>query len=137
MMPRARPRRFPSPTLTMPPPTTAWGETQATAGPPHPIQLSTSSPPRAASTAPPRALPYAFRGAIWYQGESNALRAHQYRKLLPALIESWRAGSRQPDMDFLIVQLPNHGATPPEPADSAWAETREVEFLTIKTLPHV
>ena len=82
-------------------------------------------------------LPYAFRGAIWYQGESNVLRAHQYRKLLPAMIESWRAGSRQPDMDFLIVQLPNHGATPPEPSESAWAETREAEFLTMKVLPHV
>src|SRR3984893_3470427 len=40
-------------------------------------------------------------------------------------------------MDFLIVQLPSHGAIPPEPADSAWAETREAEFLTMKALPHV
>ena len=81
-------------------------------------------------------LPYAFRGAIWYQGESNALRGHKYRKLLPALIESWRTASRQPDMDFLIVQLPNHGAIPAEPTESAWAETREAEFLTMKALPH-
>src|SRR4029077_5484394 len=35
-------------------------------------------------------LPYSFRGVIWYQGESNALRAHQYRKLLPALMANWR-----------------------------------------------
>jgi sialate O-acetylesterase len=81
-------------------------------------------------------LSYAFRGAIWYQGESNASRGYQYRKLLPALIESWRSASQQPDMDFLIVQLPNHGAIPTEPTESVWAETREAEFLTMKSLPH-
>jgi sialate O-acetylesterase len=34
---------------------------------------------------------YAIRGALWYQGEGNASRAFQYRKLLPALIRCWRA----------------------------------------------
>ncbi len=80
--------------------------------------------------------PYPFRGAIWYQGESNALKAHQYRKLLPAMIESWREATQQPDMDFLIVQLPNHGAIPTQPAESAWAELREAELLTAKSLSH-
>jgi len=81
-------------------------------------------------------LPYAFRGALWYQGESNALRAYQYRKLLPALIKNWRGASHQPDMEFLIVQLPNHGAIPDEPGDSAWAELREAQLMTVKQLPH-
>jgi sialate O-acetylesterase len=81
-------------------------------------------------------IPYAFHGAIWYQGESNALRAHQYRKLLPALIASWRKATQQPDMDFLIVQLPNHGAIPTEPTESAWAEMREVQLFTLKSVPH-
>ena len=35
-------------------------------------------------------VPYASKGAIWYQGESNAGRAYQYRKLLPAMIADWR-----------------------------------------------
>ena len=35
--------------------------------------------------------PYAIQGAIWYQGEGNAGRARQYRALLPAMIQSWRA----------------------------------------------
>jgi sialate O-acetylesterase len=81
-------------------------------------------------------LSYAFRGALWYQGESNALKAHQYRKLLPALIQNWRDASHQKDMQFLIVQLPNHGAVPDEPGESAWSELREAEFLTMKNVPN-
>jgi sialate O-acetylesterase len=81
-------------------------------------------------------LPYVFRGALWYQGESNALKAFHYRKLLPALIKSWRDASHQPDIEFLIVQLPNHGAIPEEPVESAWAELREAQLLTLKHVPH-
>ena len=80
--------------------------------------------------------PYAFRGAIWYQGESNALQAYQYRKLLPALIQSWRAAWHQENFPFLIVQLPNHGAIPDEPSESAWAEMREAQLLTTKQVPN-
>jgi sialate O-acetylesterase len=82
-------------------------------------------------------LRYSFRGVIWYQGEGNALRAREYRSLLPAMIQSWRAVSHQPDMPFLIVQLPNHGSIPEQPAESAWAELREAQFLTAKKLHHV
>lgn len=82
-------------------------------------------------------LPYAFRGVIWYQGESNALSAHDYQTLLPDLISSWRAAFHQPDMQFLIVQLPNHGAIPKEPTDSAWAEMREAQLMTARNLQYV
>jgi sialate O-acetylesterase len=81
-------------------------------------------------------MPYAFRGAIWYQGEGNALRAHDYQQLLPALIRGWRLASNHPDMAFLIVQLPNHGANPKEPGESAWAELREAQLLTAKSVPN-
>jgi len=80
-------------------------------------------------------LGYEFRGALWYQGESNALRAHQYRKLLPALIENWRAALQQKDLEFLIVQLPNHGAIPDQPGESAWAELREAQLMTAQNVP--
>jgi sialate O-acetylesterase len=80
--------------------------------------------------------PYSLRGVIWYQGESNALEAYQYRKLLPALIRSWRASWNQGDFSFLIVQLPNHGAIPDKPSESAWAELREAQFLTTKQVPN-
>ena len=81
-------------------------------------------------------LSYRFRGVLWYQGESNALQAHQYRKLLPALIQNWRESSNQRDLEFLVVQLPNHGAIPDEPGESAWAELREAELLTVQKIPH-
>src|SRR5579871_179560 len=81
-------------------------------------------------------LDYQFRGALWYQGESNALEAHQYRKLLPALIRNWRDAFRQSDLAFLIVQLPNHGEIPVEPKESAWAELREAELMTVKQVPN-
>lgn len=78
---------------------------------------------------------YKIRGAIWYQGEGNTWRAYQYRKLLPALIEGWRKGWSEPDFPFLIVQLPNQG-TSPDLGDSIWAELREAQLLTAKTVPH-
>jgi sialate O-acetylesterase len=80
-------------------------------------------------------LSYPFRGVIWYQGESNALKAHQYRTLLSALITSWRKASHQNRFPFLIVQLPNHGAVPDQPTESAWAELREAQLLTARYLP--
>src|SRR5215469_5922607 len=79
-------------------------------------------------------MPYAFRGTIWYQGESNALAAHRYRQLLPGLIRNWRNAAHN-QFPFLIVQLPNHGAIPEQPGESAWAELREAELLTMKTVP--
>jgi sialate O-acetylesterase len=75
-------------------------------------------------------LPYPFRGVIWYQGESNALKAAEYRTLLPDLIKSWRLASHQDDLQFLIVQLPNHGVVPEQPMESAWAELREAQLFT-------
>jgi sialate O-acetylesterase len=78
---------------------------------------------------------YKIRGAIWYQGEGNTWRAYQYRKLLPALIQSWRSAWAEPDLSFLIVQLPNHG-TSPELGDSIWAELREAQLLTATSVPN-
>lgn len=60
-------------------------------------------------------MPYAFRGALWYQRESNALDAFRYRQFLPALIRSWRTAAKD-EFPFLVVQLPNHGVIPQQPA---------------------
>jgi sialate O-acetylesterase len=54
----------------------------------------------------------AFRGAIWYQGESNAefqWRVEQHRQLLPLLINDWRGQWGLGDFPFLFVQLPGMG----------------------------
>jgi len=76
-------------------------------------------------------IPYGIGGAIWYQGESNAGRAYQYRQLFPAMIKNWRNDWGQGDFPFLFVQLANFMAVDPEPVDSAWAELREAQLMTL------
>lgn len=54
-------------------------------------------------------IPYAVEGAIWYQGESNAGRAYQYRKTFPLMIQDWRQHWGY-DFPFLFVQLASYNA---------------------------
>ncbi len=76
-------------------------------------------------------VPYGIKGAIWYQGEANAGRAYQYRKLLPAMVKAWRQAWGEGDFPFLIVQLANYRSTTNDPnRASAWAELREAQFMT-------
>ncbi|MCE9631386.1 MAG: sialate O-acetylesterase [Planctomycetia bacterium] len=79
---------------------------------------------------------YGIRGAIWYQGESNAGRAYQYRDLFPFMIKSWREEWGLGDFPFYWVQLADYQAEKAEPAESAWAELREAQTLTMKALPN-
>ncbi len=85
--------------------------------------------------APLGAFP--IKGATWYQGESNASRAGQYRTLLPTLIRDWRSQFGVGDFPFLIVQLANYQKRREQPVDSAWAELREAQFLATRALPNV
>ncbi len=80
-------------------------------------------------------VPFAIKGAIWYQGESNVGRAVQYRTLLPTMIADWRARFHVGEFPFMIVQLANFLGTNPEPRDSAWAELREAQWLATKAVP--
>jgi sialate O-acetylesterase len=79
---------------------------------------------------------YGIRGVIWYQGESNAGRAYQYRDLFPLMIRSWREEWGQGDFPFYWVQLADFLAEAPEPKESAWAELREAQTMTLSRLPH-
>jgi sialate O-acetylesterase len=79
--------------------------------------------------------PFSIRGAIWYQGESNAGRAYQYRTLLPALIRDWRARWNRGDFPFYFVQLANWRVRKAEPSESDWAELREAQLLTLRAVP--
>jgi sialate O-acetylesterase len=81
-------------------------------------------------------IPYAIRGAIWYQGEANASRAAQYRTLLPTMITDWRQQWGQGDFPFLIVQLPNFHARTPVPTDDAWAQMRYAQQLASQAVPN-
>ncbi|MBL9122881.1 MAG: sialate O-acetylesterase [Planctomycetaceae bacterium] len=81
-------------------------------------------------------VPYAFRGAIWYQGESNAGRAYEYRTLFPAMISDWRRIWHKEEFPFLFVQLAPFMKMTNEPGDSAWAELRDAQLHTARTLPN-
>ena len=79
---------------------------------------------------------YGIRGAIWYQGESNAGRAYQYRDLFPLMISSWRKEWNIGDFPFYWVQLADFLPEKLEPAESAWAELREAQTMTMSRLPN-
>jgi sialate O-acetylesterase len=76
-------------------------------------------------------IPYGIKGFIWYQGESNAGAAYDYRKLFPMLIADWRQRWQQGNLPFLFVQLANYMKTKPLPSESEWAELREAQTLTL------
>ena len=89
-------------------------------------------------------VPYAVQGAIWYQGESNAGRAWQYRRLFADMIRNWRADWDQ-DFTFLEVQLAPFDKSKKRslaeitatPVESDWAELREAQLLATKNLKKV
>ncbi|WP_285009114.1 sialate O-acetylesterase [Pedobacter faecalis] len=80
-------------------------------------------------------IQFPVKGAIWYQGESNADRAHQYRTLFAAMISDWRKKWNQPEMPFYFVQLANFMKRDAAPGPSAWAELRDAQRQTL-SLPN-
>lgn len=80
-------------------------------------------------------MPFAVKGAIWYQGESNEARAEQYNTLLPTMIRAWRERWQAGDFPFGIVQLPNYRAVKPEPEDTPWSFIREAQRRTALQTP--
>ncbi len=74
---------------------------------------------------------YGIKGAIWYQGESNAGKAYEYRKLFPSLIKDWRKNWDIGDFPFLYVQLANFKNVVNHPTESEWAELREAQSMTL------
>jgi sialate O-acetylesterase len=78
-------------------------------------------------------IPYTIRGAIWYQGESNAGRAYNYRALFSGMIEDWRAHWGIGDFPFLFVQLANFREMQDEPSEAeTWPELREAQAMALE-----
>ena len=73
---------------------------------------------------------YGIKGAIWYQGESNASRAFEYSYLFPLMIQHWRDEWKSGDFPFYWVQLADFKPEQPLPGDSDWAELRESQTKT-------
>lgn len=80
-------------------------------------------------------VPFGIKGAIWYQGEANAGRAIQYRRVFPNLINDWRMHWGQGDFPFLFVSLANFRQPVDVPGNSQWAELREAQTMTL-SLPN-
>lgn len=75
-------------------------------------------------------MPFAIRGAAWYQGESNEARAEQYNILLPVMIRSWRERWGEGNFPFGIIQLPNYRRVSETPEEAAWSFIREAQRRT-------
>jgi sialate O-acetylesterase len=77
-------------------------------------------------------VPYAVKGALWYQGEANVSHYKEYGLLLRTMVEDWRKQFGEPEMPFLVVQLPANGKNN---AKSELAHMREAQ-ATVLQLPH-
>ena len=76
---------------------------------------------------------YSIKGVIWYQGESNAGRAYQYRTAFPLMINDWRQHFKQGNFPFLFVQLSTFGSADANSKNgSNWAELREAQSMTLR-----
>lgn len=80
--------------------------------------------------------PFGIKGALWYQGEANGPFWLQYRRLLPTLIADWRKRFEVGDFPFLIVSLANLNALQTKPVEPGWAEIRESQWRTARTVPN-
>jgi sialate O-acetylesterase len=75
---------------------------------------------------------YSIKGVVWYQGESNAERPHEYARLFPAMIQNWRETWKQGNFPFLFVQLHNYMESYDYPTESNWALTREAQMEALQ-----
>ena len=77
-------------------------------------------------------IPYKVMGVIWYQGESNASRAFQYRSLFTTLINDWRHKWND-NIAFHFVQLANFQSIQQSPSeDETWPELREAQTMALQ-----
>jgi sialate O-acetylesterase len=81
-------------------------------------------------------VPYAIKGVIWYQGESNGTRGLEYRDLFPAMIADWRSKWKKGNFPFIFQQLVNFKPPVQLPAESDWAELREAQLMTTVKSPN-
>lgn len=76
-------------------------------------------------------VPYAIRGAIWYQGEGNTGGTKSYYETFPALIGEWRKMWGQGEFPFYYVQLANFSVPAQQPGENGWSLVRDAQFKTL------
>ena len=74
--------------------------------------------------------PFAIRGVLWYQGESNGFEDGIYKTKLEALIQGWRQKWNQGDFPFYIVQIANY--IKPNEEGKTWARVRESQLKALE-----
>jgi sialate O-acetylesterase len=74
-------------------------------------------------------VPYALRGALWYQGESNAGHPGEYPELIRAMIRDWRTRWALGDFPFYFVQIPNYADGKPD--GQWWPLLREAQAAAL------
>ena len=74
-------------------------------------------------------MPFPVKGFIWYQGEANAERAEEQKKLFPAMVNDWRKSWGDETLPFYFVQVARY-----ERAN--WHEFRNAQREIAETLPH-
>jgi hypothetical protein len=80
---------------------------------------------------------YKFKLAAWYQGESNTGATAEYRTLLPLMMHNWRERFGQPDLPFLVFQLPGYETVAKAPGGrSDWAELRDAQAAAVRGDAH-
>lgn len=80
-------------------------------------------------------IPYAIKGVIWYQGESNGDKladAIEYNTIFPALIIDWRKKWDEGNFPFLFVQLANFRNPARTPSEGIWPWVREAQLRTLR-----
>jgi sialate O-acetylesterase len=82
-------------------------------------------------------LPFGLKGVLWYQGEHNTGRNIIYHYALTNMIANWRARFQQPDLPFLIAQLPNYGDTATTLKNSNIARLRGIQAAVSDMTPNV
>ena len=70
-------------------------------------------------------IPFAIKGVIWYQGESNSYNGAEYGILFPNMIRDWREKWSQGDFPFLFVQVAGYGVPLTDPSRGRWPLLRE------------
>ncbi|KAF0184749.1 MAG: hypothetical protein FD163_1446 [Hyphomonadaceae bacterium] len=81
--------------------------------------------------------PFSLAGIAWYQGETNASNAREYRELLPAMINQWRSDFGDPNLPFFMVQLSSFGRANTQAGRSNWGELRESQRQVALSMPNV
>jgi sialate O-acetylesterase len=79
--------------------------------------------------------PFPIRGAIWYQGESNAQEAEKYADQLRTLIADWRAAFDHKGMPFGVVQLASFMALSDDPVEGGWSALRDAQLAAVRATP--